>query len=114
VGYGQGSKLVTWQATTGAHTTREGDQMSGGHFDYRQFELQKMADEIEQLVLDNANQDWEDKYEQRTIDEFNKTIKLLREAYVYVQRIDWLVSGDDNVIEFHKRLKEQLNDRNAK
>jgi hypothetical protein len=114
VGYGQGSKLATRQATTGAHTTREGDQMSGGYFDYRQFELQKMADEIEQLVLDNANQDWEDKYEQRTIDEFNKTIKLLREAYVYVQRIDWLVSGDDNVITFHKRLKEQLNDRNAK
>ena len=88
--------------------------MSGGYFDYQQFELQKMADEIEQLVLDNANQDWEDKYEQRTIDEFNKAVRLLREAYVYVQRIDWLVSGDDNVNTFHKRLKEQLNDSNAK
>ena len=32
--------------------------MSGGHFDYKQFELQKLADEIEQLALENATQDW--------------------------------------------------------
>jgi len=82
--------------------------MSGGYFDYKQFELQKLADDIEQMVLDNDNQDWEDKYARETIDDFKEAVRLLRRAYVYAQRIDWLVSGDDAPSTFHKRLHAQL------
>jgi len=84
--------------------------MSGGYFDYKQFELQKLADDIEQMVLDNDNQDWEDKYARETVDDFKEAVRLLRRAYVYVQRIDWLVSGDDVPSAFHKRLHVQLKD----
>lgn len=47
-------------------------------------------------------------YEPETIEEFRKAIKVLREAAVYAQRIDWLLSGDDGEETFHKRLKEEL------
>lgn len=47
-------------------------------------------------------------YEPETIEEFRKAIKVLREAAVYAQRIDWLLCGDDGEETFHKRLKEEL------
>jgi hypothetical protein len=85
--------------------------MSGGHFGYKQFELQKLADEIEQLALENATQDWDEPYGPETISEFNEAVRLLRRAYIYVQRIDWLVSCDDNEATFNKRLHAQLKDQ---
>jgi len=87
--------------------------MSGGHFDYKQFELQKLADEIEQLALENATQDWDEPYSPETIAEFNEAVRLLRRAYIYVQRIDWLVSCDDNEAAFNKRLHAQLKDQDV-
>ena len=85
--------------------------MSGGHFNYKQFELQKLADEIEQLALENATQDWDEPYSPETISEFNEAVRLLRRAYIYVQRIDWLVSCDDNEAAFNKRLHAQLKEQ---
>ena len=87
--------------------------MSGGHFDYKQFELQKLADEIEQLALENATQDWDEPYSPETIAEFNEAVRLLRRAYIYVQRIDWLISCDDNEAAFNKRLHAQLKDQDV-
>jgi hypothetical protein len=40
--------------------------------------------------------------------EFNKAVSLLKQAYVYTQRIDWLVSGDDGEDDFHTRLANEL------
>jgi hypothetical protein len=85
--------------------------MSGGHFDYKQFELQRLADAIEQLALDNATQNWDEPYSPETIAEFNEAVRLLRRAYIYVQRIDWLVSCDDNEATFNKRLHAQLKEQ---
>ena len=47
-------------------------------------------------------------FEPETIKEFKKALKLLRKAYVYVQRIDWLLSCDDCEENFHERLKKEL------
>jgi len=85
--------------------------MSGGHFHYKQFELQKLADEIEQLALENTTQNWDEPYGPETIAEFNEAVRLLRRAYIYVQRIDWLVSCDDNEATFNKRLHAQLKEQ---
>jgi hypothetical protein len=87
--------------------------MSGGYFSYKQFELQRIADEIEQLILEDSRHDWDDKLHEQTIDEFKEAIRLLRRTYIYVQRIDWLASGDDTQIEFHQRLHAQLKDQNV-
>ena len=89
--------------------------MSGGHFQYKQWEIGNIADEVEQLILTNDSEEkdeWGDRkgyhYSPETIEEFKKGLVLLRQAYVYAQRIDWLVSGDDGEDSFHNRLKFEL------
>ena len=89
--------------------------MSGGHFQYKQWEIGNIADEVEQLILTNDSEEkdeWGDRkgyhYSPETIEEFKKGLVLLRQAYVYAQRIDWLVCGDDGQDSFHSRLKHDL------
>jgi len=89
--------------------------MSGGHFQYKQWEIDNIADEVEQLILTNDSEEkdeWGDRkgyhYSPETIEEFKKGLVLLRQAYVYAQRIDWLVSADDGEDSFHNRLKFEL------
>jgi hypothetical protein len=43
-----------------------------------------------------------------TMEQFKKALKTLRQAYVYAQRIDWLLSCDDGEDCFHRRLKIEL------
>lgn len=47
-------------------------------------------------------------YTEETFQEFRNGIAALRRAYVYAQRIDWLLSGDDDEESFHRRLKDEL------
>jgi len=100
--------------------------MSGGRFEYKQFEIGQIADEIENY-LRNMGKKMEDPifseeymakhypegmfhtdYSKETKEKFRYAVKLLREAHVYVQRIDWLLSGDDGEETFHERLKADL------
>lgn len=89
--------------------------MSGGHFQYKQWEIGNIANEIEQLIIDNDSEET-NKYGDRkgchftpaTIAEFKTALHLLRRAHVYVQRVDWLVSGDDGEDSFHSRLHDEL------
>lgn len=89
--------------------------MSGGHFQYKQWEIGNIADEVEQLILDNDSEEldqWGDRkgyhFTPETIEEFKKGLLILRQAHIYTQRIDWLVSGDDGEDSFHSRLKKEL------
>jgi hypothetical protein len=89
--------------------------MSGGHFRYDQYKLQMIADEIEQLIIDNESEEvnqYGDKkgnhFSKETIKQFKAAVALLRVSYVYVQRVDWLVSGDDGEDSFHRRLDLDL------
>lgn len=89
--------------------------MSGGHFDYKQYQIGYIADEVEQLIIDNDSNEkneWGDlvgnHYSPETIEEFKRGLLLLKQAQVYAQRIDWLVSGDDGEDSFHSRLKSDL------
>jgi hypothetical protein len=106
--------------------------MSGGHFDYRQFHIREIAEEIESIILNNGREkdeeelreerkihgrDWHDKYPEEkflhkhsdeVIEEFKKGLKILKLASIYAQRIDWLLSGDDSGKSFLERLKKEL------
>ena len=116
--------------------------MSGGHFDYYQWQINDIANSIEDYIyghsLDEEDIDYyiedhwlEDKekeyviknkhtvpnlyeYSKETIKEFKKGLAILRKAYVYAQRIDWLLSGDDGEESFHERLKEELDNLKIK
>ena len=89
--------------------------MSGGYFNYSQYYLQQIADEVEQLIISNDSNE-KNEYDEvkgyhfspETIEEFKRGLLLLKQAHVYAQRIDWLVSGDDGENNFHSRLKSDL------
>ena len=101
--------------------------MSGGYFEYKQYDIEVIADSI-QSILDRQGQeipeedrwhseDWykdhpEDlKYEtysEETQKEFQTAVRYLRLAKIYTHRIDWFLSADDGEETFHKRLKEEL------
>ena len=91
--------------------------MSGGYFEYNQYRMSTMIEELDVLISDNgSNCDGEDtneyccpyNYPPHIIKEFEAGLGLLKKAYVYIHRIDWLVSGDDGEESFIARLNEEL------
>ena len=89
--------------------------MSGGYFDYKNYEIAMIADGINQLILtndSNEKNEWGDDkghhYSEETLRRFKEAEEMLRKALVYVHRIDYLVSGDDSEESFHTRLEEDL------
>ena len=77
--------------------------MSGGHFDHQQYQIELIADAIENFIVECGSE-----FRAETIDKFKEAIYLLRRSYIFAQRIDWLISGDDGEDSFHRRLKEDL------
>lgn len=87
--------------------------MSGGHFDYEQYKISMIADEIQHVIERNHEKNeygWSHDFSEETIQEFKNAVKCLRQAQIYAQRIDWLISGDDGEDNFHKRLQHELNE----
>lgn len=96
--------------------------MSGGHFDYIQSRIEwEVIDRLKELIEENGKEkpnelkndfdsEYFAEYSPETIEEFRKGLDLIRRANAYIQRIDWLVSGDDGEESFHRRLKEDLNE----
>jgi len=90
--------------------------MSGGHFDYREHVLTDIADSIEHVVINNDN-DKKDEfgypigyhYSDDVISKLNTAVKLMRLAYAYAHRVDYLISGDCGEKSFLTRLEEDLN-----
>lgn len=109
--------------------------MSGGRFHYDQYRIGRIADDIEEVIEKNGREktkeeikeeswrtnDWYNKYNKypedsyyhkypdEVIEKFKEGLDILRKAEIYVQRIDWLLSGDDGEETFLKRLNEDLN-----
>lgn len=84
--------------------------MSGGHFDYQQYKITYIADEIEEAIKNSS-----DFYpygggglSNATLAKFEIAVNLLRDAAKMVHRIDWLLSGDDGEETFHKRWNEEI------
>jgi hypothetical protein len=100
--------------------------MSGGFFGYKQYELDTISDSIESLLLrqgkplkDDDLYEWNkdgvyETYSPEVQQKFKIAIFLLRLSAIYSQRIDWLLSGDDDEEDFLKRLKEELCELNTK
>mgnify|MGYP003660563588 CR=1 FL=1 len=94
--------------------------MSGGHFDYHQYRIREIADNIENIIQKNGKKkeyeieySWENEnyyeYPPEVINKMKEGLDILRKAEIYAQRIDWLLSGDDGPETFLRRLKEDLN-----
>ena len=84
--------------------------MSGGAFDYYQYHIERVADDIEQEIRANEKHYKDDYYSNDTIERFKQAVRFLRIAAIYTQRIDWLLSGDDSEDSFHERLADELDE----
>ena len=79
--------------------------MSGGHFNYNQYILKDIIEELE-IELKNPSEFIENIKDYKDV--CNDAIRHLRVAYTYVHRLDWFLSGDDSEETFYKRLIEDL------
>ena len=104
--------------------------MSGGAFDYNQYKIGYIADQIDEVIVKNGlektpeelKNNWIDpewykkypedlfhyKYPDEVIDKMKEAVKALHIAQEYAQRVDWLLSGDDGEESFLRRLDENL------
>jgi len=89
--------------------------MSGGHFNYKQYEIGQIADEIEQFIVTNDSQELDEwgsekgrHYPPEIIERFKIAAQQCRIAQAMIQRVDWLVSGDDGPESFLKRWDVEL------
>lgn len=105
--------------------------MSGGHWDYIQYRFTDIVEDINGIIEKNGKEkteeekkyenwktpDWYEKYPEENfhhkypdevIEEFKKGARIIAEAQIYMQRIDWLLSGDDGEETFIERLAEDL------
>jgi hypothetical protein len=89
--------------------------MSGGHWDYVQYKLEDIADELEKLVQENNSSEVDEygqligkNYSEETIAELLIGVTFILAAATYIHRIDYLLSGDDGEDTFHSRLAEDM------
>ena len=89
--------------------------MSGGFFNHLQYNLDQISADIEDEIYYNDSEEvneYNDKsgngFSEDTMQEFKLAVWYLKQALVYTQRIDWLLSGDDGEETFHERLKKDL------
>ena len=89
--------------------------MSGGRFNYDQYRIGQIADEIDDLIFHNGSSEldeWGERKHQNyppdIIQAFREAANTLRKAHVYAHRINWLVCGDDGEDNFRKRLVSDI------
>lgn len=83
--------------------------MSGGHFGYTQYDINEVADEIGRVIASGERALPAD-----IIEKFEYARRLLEEAAIYTQRIDWLLSDDDGEDSFRERLASDLSGLEAR
>lgn len=75
--------------------------MSGGAFDYEQNRIRDAAQDVDHMIQSGQ-------YSPAIEEQMRKAVDHLRLGAIYLQRIDWLVSGDDGVETFFRRLSQEL------
>lgn len=80
--------------------------MSGGFFDYKHFCLTDIAQELEEVILENNNEDYY-KFSEEILQKFNQTIDMIRKTQKMITRVDYLLEGDDGPESFLRRWAEE-------
>jgi len=90
--------------------------MSGGYFNYNQYILIDMINKLDEreAKIEQDKDDGKDT-DVLTFDEASEDLiqdaKVLAQlAQIFLQRVDWLLSGDDSSGTFKERIKEDLLD----
>lgn len=87
--------------------------MSGGHFDYNQYKIGEIRQEIQSIlslgyVGSEEYEEWREPLSPVAIAILTDAVAHLKTAETYANRIDWWLSGDDSEDTMFKRLHEEL------
>jgi hypothetical protein len=89
--------------------------MSGGHFNYDQYKITQLVEDIKVLILTNNSQEkdqWGDpmgrNYPPEVIEKFVEAVLILKTAFAYAHCIDYLVCGDTGPDSFLQHLEREL------
>lgn len=108
--------------------------MSGGHFDNKQWHIGNIADGIEQEVITSGkpipkqNWDYHERqeyfethkqpmnyaYPESVLRRMEEAVYALKRAYIYAQRVDYLLCADDGEESFEERLSKELAELDSK
>ena len=91
--------------------------MSGGHFDYAQYRIEDIAVGIDEVIaanddetLNECRQRRGNGYPPEIIEKFREAAHTLRQAAEMAQRVDWLLSGDEDENAFLRRWDKEVRD----
>lgn len=88
--------------------------MSGGYFDYKELHIQYIANELEETIesqksrLENNDLGL---YSKEMIEEMERVLKRLKEDYVLIHHLDYLLDGDIDENDYFERIKRDLPDQ---
>jgi len=89
--------------------------MSGGYWDYIQHPLPSVAMDAYKVVMDGGHKynDYDgsvmiEEYNETTLARFAEARDTILKASKMIQRMDWLLSGDDGEDCFNRRWEEEL------
>lgn len=89
--------------------------MSGGHFGYNQNRIRESASEVENLIAENDNEELDRLgykigygFRPEVIEKFKEAAHTLHQAAEMLQRVDWLVCGDDGEDSFLERWEKEV------
>lgn len=89
-------------------------KMSGGRFDYKQFDIDRLLNSIESTLRGQEDEEFENEVIEINSKEVKEKLEeafiILKAAFIYIHRIDWLLSGDDNEQAFFKRLVQNFSE----
>lgn len=114
--------------------------MSGGHFDFNYYHFDYIAEDIDEYIngheldeddveryirdhdLDESEKEYIRKhkrtipnrycYKEEVVEKMKEGLNIIRKAYIYAKRIDYLLSGDDGEASFLQRLQKDLDKLN--
>jgi len=82
--------------------------MSGGRFDYDQYKLQSLSEDIQEIIERNNPLNPGDRHSPEIIARYKEAAYNLERTYQMVQRIDWLESQDDGPESFMERWDAEV------
>jgi siroheme synthase (precorrin-2 oxidase/ferrochelatase) len=88
--------------------------MSGGYFECSNYIFNRVAEQIEQVVETGHDEDcYEYTFGDDTREQMRQAVWALKLAAIYMNRVDYLLSGDDSEESFHQRLRKELRELDA-
>lgn len=89
--------------------------MSGGTFDYSQYELRGVMDQIRIFINENDSHDTDEYgdvvgrfYSKETLKHLEEAIYQIKKALVYINKIDLLYAADYDEQSFREELEDEL------